>query len=140
MNEDTTAGAFAEWPRQLVRDLEAGQGNGNVGTVLVSETDKVRVWHLVLAPGESMPFHTHVLDYFWTVIGDGKGRSHFGDGTVREVNYRSGDTKHLTYRQGERMTHNLENIGDTTLSFVTVEFKSSANSPIQISPLDAPGR
>lgn len=134
MSDKAKADAFADWPQRLVGDLEAGQTNGNVGTVLVSETDKVRVWHLILAPGESIPFHTHALDYFWTVVGDGKGRSHFGDGTVRDINYHSGDTKHLTYGQGERMTHNLENIGDTTLSFVTVEFKSSANSPIQISP------
>ena len=32
--------------------------------------------------------------------------------------------------EDEAMTHDLENIGDTTLCFTTVEFLDSANAPL----------
>ena len=98
----------------------------------MSETERVRVWHLSLAPGERIGFHTHVLDYFWTAMTSGKARSHYGDGEIREVSYAAGDTKHHIYAPGEFMTHDLENIGDTPLIFATVEFLHSANAPLEV--------
>ena len=40
--------------------------NGHVGEKLLSQTDKVRVWYILLAPGQRLPVHKHVLNYFWT--------------------------------------------------------------------------
>ncbi len=54
----------ADWPEDLRRDLAMNALNGAVGTQLVSETERVRVWSLKLAPGERIGFHRHVLDYF----------------------------------------------------------------------------
>ena len=113
-------------------ELHRAAANGQVGTRLVSETPELRVWHLSLAPGERLASHCHVLDYFWTVLGDGQGRSRFGDGTVREVRYKAGDTSHLTFGSGERMVHDLENTGTEPLLFVTVEFKRSCNAPLPL--------
>ena len=106
--------------------------DGRVGTALVSETDKVRVWHIHAKPGERVKVHTHVLDYFWTIHGAGKARNHMPDGTYTDVSYSVGDTKHFTFAKGERMTHSLENIGGTDLIFTTVEFKDSANAPLPL--------
>lgn len=36
---------------------------GNVGTTLVLENDRVRVWELDLAPGAKSDVHRHDLDY-----------------------------------------------------------------------------
>ena len=108
-------------------------GNGMVGQRLLSETDSVRVWRIELAPGERVPFHTHVLNYFWTALGPGRSRSQFADGHVVETEYQTGTTKHFTYGPGEYMVHDLENIGDTTLAFTTVELKiGSANAPLSL--------
>lgn len=106
--------------------------NGEVGNTLLSETDRVRVWHIHAKPGERLKVHTHVLDYFWTIHGPGKARNHQSDGTCYDVNYASGDTQHYTFTAGEKMTHSLENIGDTDLIFTTVEFKNSANEPLPL--------
>ncbi|WJR79802.1 hypothetical protein [Bradyrhizobium sp. NP1] len=122
--------APAQWPQPLREEFVAKRGNGRVGSTLVSQTDKVRVWHLTLLPGERIGFHTHVLDYFWTAMTPGRARSHYGDGDIREVSYAAGDTKHHEYGQGEFMIHDLENIGDTPLVFATVEFLESANKPL----------
>jgi beta-alanine degradation protein BauB len=120
-------------PPQLSPDLRAeftaNLGNGRVGSRLVSETDRVRVWHLQLAPGERIGFHTHVLDYFWTVLTAGRARSHYSNGETNDVQYQPGDTKHHTYGPDEFMIHDLENTGDRALIFTTVEFKESANQP-----------
>ena len=49
------------------------------------------------------------------------------------VDYTAGDIQHLTYAAGESMIHDLTNIGDTTLVFITVEFLDSANPPMPLS-------
>ena len=125
--------AVAAWPQWRRDELAANTANAHVGTKLVSETQRGRVWLLTLQPGERVGFHRHVLDYFWTVTSPGgRGRSHYGDGRVAEVEYAEGDTKHLTFAAGESMIHDLENIGDGPLSFVTVEFFDSPNQPLPL--------
>ena len=42
-----------------------------VGSKLLFENDRVRVWDLTLAPGESTGKHRHTEDYLYVVIGDG---------------------------------------------------------------------
>ena len=126
--------AIAAWPQWRRDELAANTANAHVGTRLVSETARGRVWHLTLQPGERLAFHRHVLDYFWTVTSadGGKGRSHYGDGRVVEVSYALSDTREMTFTAGETMIHDLENIGDTPLSFVTVEYLPSANQPLPL--------
>lgn len=111
-------------------EFEANLGRGRVGTDLVSETERVRIWALRLQPGERIGFHTHVLDYFWTAITGGRARSQYADGRVAEVSYAPGDTQHHAYGPGEFMIHDLTNTGDTDLVFTTVEFKQGANAPL----------
>ena len=120
--------------QELARAM--GPGNGMVGQRLLSETDAVRVWRIELAPGERVAFHTHVLNYFWTALSPGRSRSQLGDGRVVETAYETGTTKHFTYGPGEKMVHDLENIGDTVLAFTTVELKlGSANTPLPLAVL-----
>lgn len=120
------------WPAALVREFEAHQFNGCVGTRLLSEDARVRVWEIRLEPGERIGFHRHVLDYFWTAVTAGRARSHLQDGTTVESTYEAGETRHESYAVGEYKVHDLENIGDTELVFTTVEFLDSANKPLAI--------
>lgn len=113
-------------------DREAKHPNPCVGQQLISENDKVRVWRIHLKPGERVGFHRHVLDYFWSATTSGRGRQHFNDGETREYTYYAGETRHETYRPGEYKVHDLENIGDSDLTFVTVEFLDSANKPMKL--------
>lgn len=122
----------SDWPKHLRDEFESNQKNGRIGNRLVSETDRVRVWSIALKPGERLGFHKHVLDYFWTVVTPGKGRSHRCGVPAVEVEYKAGETKHIKYGPGEFMIHDLENIGSTELVFTTVEFKDSANLPLPL--------
>ncbi len=106
--------------------------NPCVGNVLVSETDRVRVWMIRLAPGERIGFHRHVLDYFWTSVTGGRGRQHVHDGTTVEYTYAPGETRHETYGSGQFKVHDLENLGDREMVFMTIEFLQSANKPLPL--------
>lgn len=121
-----------DWPDWVKREFEANQMNGCVGTTLVSESDRVRVWTIELEPGDRIGFHRHVLDYFWTAIAAGRARSHMQDGSTVETDYCAGETQHSVYGPGECKIHDLENIGRTKLIFTAVEFLDSANAPLPI--------
>jgi hypothetical protein len=122
----------SHWPLELQRDFEEGYHNGCVGSVLVSETDKVRVWHLHIPPGKRCGFHRHVLTYFWTAHEEGQARGYFEDGSIVDVKHYKGETRHLSFGAGKYMVHSVENIGTTDLLFTTVEFLDSPNKALPI--------
>jgi beta-alanine degradation protein BauB len=120
------------WTPALIAEFERARASNNpcVGNMLVSESKRVRVWMIKLAPGERFGFHRHVLDYFWTCVTGGRGRQHVHDGTTVEYSYAPGETRHETYGPGEFKVHDLENIGDKEMVFMTIEFLNSANQPL----------
>ena len=123
MLDKPTPESYIDWPESRRLEVVKNWDNRQVGSRVVSETDRLRIWHLSLAPGARAPFHRHCESYFWTILGPGKSRSYYADGRVSDVEYAAGDTKHFNLKQGEFFVHDLENIGETTLEFVTVEFK-----------------
>jgi beta-alanine degradation protein BauB len=127
-----TPDAFVAWPEGMRRELTDNQFNPIVGSVLVSETDRVRVWHLTIPAGKRCTFHRHVLNYFWTCHSHGVARGYFEDGRIADTVHFPGDTRHLNFGPGEYMVHSVENIGDTDLVFTTVEFLDSPNAPLPV--------
>jgi beta-alanine degradation protein BauB len=121
-----------DWPQALRDEFDRNQFRGEVGNVLVSETERVRVWHLTLPPGGMITFHRHVLDYFWTTHTPGVARGYYEDGRIVDVHHYPGETRHFTHGPGEYFVHAIENVGETELFFVTVEFLDSGNPPIPI--------
>ena len=124
-----------EWPAAIKAEFEreSRAHNGCVGTELLSETDKVRIWIIRLKPGERVGFHRHVLNYFWTSVNGGRGRQHLMDGSTVEHSYYPGETRHETYAKDEYKVHDLENLGDQDMIFMTVEsIEGSANKPLPI--------
>ena len=89
-----------------------------VGTRLIFENDRVRVWEFTLLPGESIEAHTHDHDYFFYPI----------EGATLEVTRETGTTR-LTLNAGEVYfrqggdTHAARNIDDHRYHEVLVELK-----------------
>jgi beta-alanine degradation protein BauB len=115
---------FAGWSAEIRQEFADNAHNHQVGSVLLSETDEVRVWSIRLAPGERVPAHRHVLNYFWTALTDGISLQHTDDGTTRRVVYRAGETRHFSFPGDEYILHDLYNDGPGELAFLTVEHKS----------------
>ena len=104
-------------------EIEAARDNDRIGTDLVHQGDGLRVWHLRLAPGQTLAAHRHDRPYLWTVLTDGRAQSRRGDGRVIDVTYHAGQTQNfadLSPRTG--FIHDLTNTGENELVFVTIEF------------------
>ena len=84
----------------------------------------MRVWEVKLQPGERGPFHAHTTNYFWTVVEPGRGLQRFVDGSYITRGYRMGETRYLEHTMDMPLIHDLENVGETVLRFVTVEMLS----------------
>lgn len=113
-------------PEAYAAELAAGRENPDIGTRLRFENDRVRVWEIVLQPGERVPFHAHALEYVFTVVDGGLGRQRTAgtggaDGTVVDREYRPGDTVHVSEDPENPTVHDFENIGTSALRVVTVE-------------------
>jgi beta-alanine degradation protein BauB len=134
MDKQPDHSQHADWPQWLSEEFarERNHPNGCVGSELLSESERVRVWTIRLGPGERLGFHRHVLDYFWSALTAGRGRQHLQDGSTVDHSYAAGETRHEIYAPGEFKVHDLENIGDSDLLFTTVEFLDSANAPLPI--------
>jgi quercetin dioxygenase-like cupin family protein len=91
-----------------------------IGTDLIYEDDRIRVWRIDLVPGQFADFHTHELDYTTIVIdGDVVERPN-GDGTTDSITVKPGQLMRW-YEGTER--HGLRNAGTRTFRNVIVEIK-----------------
>jgi quercetin dioxygenase-like cupin family protein len=106
---------------QFETELRAAPSNHEVGTRVLFENEHVRVWEVRLTPGERAPFHAHTRRYFWTVVDGAIGRQRSDDGTLRVREYRVGETQYQEPDPDNALIHDLENVGDAELRFVTVE-------------------
>ena len=101
-------------------ELERAADNHEVGTRVLLENERVRIWDLDLAPGERVPFHCHATPYFFVCVDAGRAVSRFPDGNAMTMDYAEGFTWYDDVAGGSEV-HDLENVGDTRLRFTTVE-------------------
>jgi quercetin dioxygenase-like cupin family protein len=134
MDKATDRSDRSAWPADIAAEFEREKKAPNpcVGTELVSESERVRVWIIRLQPGQRIGFHRHVLDYFWTSVSGGGGRQNGDDGTTIEYTYAPGETRYEHYGAGQFKVHDLENLGDKEMVFMTIEFLQSANKPLPL--------
>jgi quercetin dioxygenase-like cupin family protein len=91
-----------------------------IGTNLIFEDDQVRIWEIVLEPGQEAPTHTHLLDYTTVTIEGSTLERLNADGTVDRHEAVPGRT--LRWYQSTK-THGLRNVGTTRFRNVIVEIK-----------------
>ena len=111
------ATGFTRGDASVVNVQDAAKVNPKFITVKV-DNPRVRVFESILKPGDKEAMHSHPASIVYVIEG-GKFRNHAPDGTVNEVELRSGDVQ---YR--EALTHWNENIGNTTSRLIVVELKN----------------
>jgi quercetin dioxygenase-like cupin family protein len=94
----------------------------DVGTRLLFENDRVRVWDLCLQPGESTGLHRHESDYLYVVIGDGTLQGKNTDGSDRPVQHMPDGEVRFREIEGEEV-HEAVNVGDRQWRNIIVELK-----------------
>jgi len=108
-------------PAEFVDELRAAPSNHRLGTSVWFENDRIRVWEVLLEPGQRGEFHAHTTNYFWTVVEGSRGLQRFSDGRFVVRDYVVGETKFLEHSETDVLIHDLENVGTSRLRFVTVE-------------------
>ncbi len=103
-----------------------------IGTKLIFEDDTVRIWQIVLEPGQEAAFHTHQLDYTTVTIESAALERLNADGSVDRVQSEPGRVMRW-YASTER--HGLRNVGNTRFHNVIIEIK---DKPIQFPPVPRP--
>ena len=92
---------------------------GPKGTHVVFENEKVRVWEIELAPGETLGMHHHDLDYVVVALTEGETTVEWEDGR-RETNQQAPGK--LTWREAPH-AHKLTNTGSAVYRNRMVELK-----------------
>ena len=97
--------------------------SSEVGTKLLFENDRVRVWDLRLEPGEGSGLHQHDHDYLYVVIGDGKLKGVQADGTALVSHEQCRTDRSCFTKLQEEAVHEAVNAGETPWRNIVVEFK-----------------
>jgi mannose-6-phosphate isomerase-like protein (cupin superfamily) len=112
---------FATYDTDEFRDeLAAAANNREVGTAVLFENDRVRVWDLTVEPGGRIPFHAHTTSYFFTCVEGGRMINRFPDGNQVTLDMDDGATW-FSAIDADPEVHDLENVGSTRVRFITVE-------------------
>ncbi len=102
----------------------ANQPSDQVGTRLLFENERVRVWDLALAPGEWLETHLHREDFLFVIAQGGHLRHADPDHPAdsHEVRYEDGQV--VFVEAGEGVVHNrLTNIGDAPYRNFVIDLK-----------------
>ncbi len=101
--------------------MEKSEEYGTVGTSVVFENDLVRVWEVLLEPGDKQEMHQHTLPYLVVAIEPGNNRITSLDGETRDTEEVPG---HIVY-QDPGQIHELHNVGTTRYRNRLVEIKQT---------------
>ena len=94
---------------------------GNIATNVLFENEHVKIWNLIVEPGEASDWHLHGRDYV-TVVVEGAGlTAEYDDGTSSDSPSSPGT---WTYH-GDHRVHRVVNNSDTRYVNVLVELKST---------------
>jgi hypothetical protein len=114
--------------------MSAQVPSDRVGTEILFENDRVRVWEMVLAPGESSELHRHVHDYLFVYVTPTLLESRGPATAPYERSFGDGFAQYNVVGT-DGLTHQVRNVGDTPHRQIIVEFLGdSATSGIALPP------
>jgi quercetin dioxygenase-like cupin family protein len=100
-------------------ELPRSEPYGPIGTSVLHEDERVRIWETLVEPGGEQPMHEHTLPYVVVCIEAARNRITSLAGESRETDEQPGDV----VVRGPAI-HKLENIGETTYRNRLIEVKS----------------
>jgi hypothetical protein len=99
--------------------MEIGE---NLGTRVVLENDRVRIWEHRVVPGDTGPMHVHRRTYFSVFVAGSTGDTIDPDGNVIEHFDLTPGTVFWSDEGHLPETHALRNTADDEILIVTTEF------------------
>lgn len=100
--------------------MNDGAVSTDVGTRLLFENERVRVWDLNLVPGQSTGLHRHESDFFYIAIGGGTLQGIDAEGNLGEPS--TMEDGHVVFRNiPNEEVHEAVNVGDEPWRNIVVE-------------------
>lgn len=110
----------------------ASEPSHEVGTRLLFENDRVRVWEMVLRPGQSSTHHIHESDYLFVYLTRSK-LTLLQEGSEPETTVQ--DPGFVQYTEvGSGVVHSVRNVGEGDHREILVELKGPSRSPRPAEP------
>lgn len=104
----------------FAEEIAAAPKNHKIGTTLLRENERVRIWEITMKPGERVPFHAHVHPFLWVCVEGGRQLARGADGSFRLTEMPAGAS--FWSDPGDTADiHSIENVGQTTIRYTTVE-------------------
>jgi mannose-6-phosphate isomerase-like protein (cupin superfamily) len=98
----------------------------NVGTRLIFENERVRVWDLALQPGQALEKHIHREDFLFIVVEGGSLRHVDPENPEHDQDVRYENDQVVFIEAGEGTIHNrLVNVGSTPYRNFVIEIKGA---------------
>ena len=103
----------------------ATEPSDQVGTRVMFENERVRVWDLALAPGESLEKHIHRVDYFFVVESGGLIRFADPDDPhdFHDIQFADDQVTFIPIEDEGKVDNRLTNIGTKAHRNYVVELK-----------------
>ncbi len=101
------------------------ENNNQVGSKVLFENDRVRVWDFRLEPGETSPLHSHLHDHFYVYVTDNNKISFFSPGSDSyDLDVPDGFTAYHDVGQNPPplYTHQITNTGSNPHRQLVIEF------------------
>lgn len=106
----------------------------NIGTELLFENDRLRVWDMTLEPGAASEVHEHLQDYLFVyVTADNRLEVREEGREPWQRSFEDGYVQHTVVGKGGLVPHQLANVGRTAHRQILVEFlrESEADEPLE---------
>jgi len=92
---------------------------GDIASEVIFENDRVKIWNLIVEPGDASDWHLHERDYV-TVVVEGEGLTvEYDDGTSEDSPSSPGTWRY----HGDHKIHRVVNNAGTRYVNVLVELK-----------------
>ncbi|MCZ6539081.1 MAG: hypothetical protein O6922_04570 [Chloroflexi bacterium] len=86
-----------------------GKELGEIASVVLFENDRVKIWNLIVEPGEASDWHLHGRDYVTVVVESNGGLdAEYGDGTGNKSNNVVGDFSYHESHQVHGVVYNTD--------------------------------
>ena len=93
---------------------------GNIATEVLFENDRVKIWSLVVDPGQASPWHLHPRDYITITAEGDRINLELEDGTIEPSVHEPGRWRFHT----DHVVHRVVNNSNTRYRNVLIELKS----------------
>lgn len=116
-------GNFSPWQSHLLSELKNENITTSLGQELLFKNESMKIWDVMLAPGERLPFRKINCNFSFVSITDGMIITRSGNGRIGLHHLEKGDSQYMPLENSNTI-YDIENIGEDTLIMQLSEFNS----------------